>query len=145
MGRQILRVEFDYDFAIIALVTGLRDYRLCWFINKALDIDLQRQDDLEIHLPDKKTLARFSCFYAWNNLERKGIHCISNRSGNNRYLLPELKMIDFIVRISGCYEEQEIDDILEALKCIQQVQSAFRVEVENLRSKQNLILDEPEI
>lgn len=144
LGKLVLDTEFEYDFDLIALVSPVKDYRLCWLINKHLNIDLCRNEDLEINLTREKKLAYFSLYSYYDNLDKLSVFLLNNKF-NNDYLLPELKQADFLLMIKGGLADIEKDRYVSAIKAIPVVQTLFEINPYSLKSKQNLIFDESDI
>jgi hypothetical protein len=46
LNRKVLKFEIDLDFVLIAITTSLKDYRICYYINKCLNFNFTRIDDL---------------------------------------------------------------------------------------------------
>ena len=46
-----LAFDFESDFKLIGIASHENDYRLSWAINKSLNIDFIKADDLLIHHP----------------------------------------------------------------------------------------------
>ncbi|MFH1321040.1 MAG: IPExxxVDY family protein [Bacteroidota bacterium] len=57
MRKRVLNIDIDYDFALIGICCQAEDYRLCWEINKILEIELERRDDITIY-PANKSRTR---------------------------------------------------------------------------------------
>ncbi len=58
-----------------------------------------------------------------------------------KYLLPEFKKVDFFLKIASEYDTKPIRKLLMQLNEIDQVISAFIVEVSEVKSRENLIFD----
>jgi hypothetical protein len=48
LNRKFLKFEIDFDFVLIAVTTSLKDYRACYLINKFLNFNFVKTDDLEL-------------------------------------------------------------------------------------------------
>ncbi len=135
MSKIILSLEEDYDFALLGISCHTKDYRLCWELNKVLNFDLIRSEDLEI---SKASIDKYS-FYEFidedNYLE---YYLISNR-GNSGYLVPEHKKVDFFFMIKGNISDFLIDDILSKVNSLALVLTSFKIDPNQLKSKQNLL------
>ena len=64
---------------------------------------------------------------------------IANRSEKG-LLIPEQKQVDYFFIIRGEIENDKVMDMIRLIKESSLVQTAFRVDVNALKSKQNLIL-----
>jgi hypothetical protein len=136
MTRHQLSVSFDFDFVLIGIVSNIRDYRLCYAINKALGLDLQKQDNLEL-LINKRTESSHYSVYLYENEDSEIFRLISNR-GTKGFLIPEQKQIDYLFMVhSGL--DFSISECIKQLKTILFVQGAYQLDVHKLKSKEHLV------
>lgn len=137
MSKKILRVEYDFDFTLIGISSSIRDYRLCWYINKNLPFRFQRDTDITI-FNEFGNESYHSCFkYSIENLE-VDLYILGNKSGLE-YILPESKESDFLFLSTETlnYEEEKL--ILNGLNKIETVQTAFMLDPNSFRNKENLL------
>lgn len=150
MGKHTLEIDYDYQFLLIGISSHEKDYRLCWAINKKLDIELAKQDSFEIKGKKQTTPSFFSFFLFENPDAFREYVVVANLSESkdassdslfkeNEYLIPEQKMMDYFLIVRGELEEDESEDILNKLREINVIQTAVRIDVTSLKSKQNLI------
>lgn len=136
MSKHLLLDDYDYDFLAIGISCHAKDYRLCWSINKALNINLGKDIDIELTSKKGKTSKHSSYFYI-DELTEKEYRLVSNKS-NNDFLVKEQKQADFYLLLyendSDSYKE-----ILTQLKTINIILMAFEVNVSTLKSKENLL------
>lgn len=141
MARFKLDIEFDYSFHLLAIVSALRDYRLAHFLNKMLTFDFSRKEDIEIKLPKRQRTAYFSIFEYLNKIDKLNFHLMGNKYGQD-LMVPELRQIDFILKIQGDIMPEHLQEISEVLRAIPNIQTVFTVEPLSLKSRQNLLFDE---
>lgn len=137
MAKHKLVWEDDYDFDLIGICSSNSDYRLCWGINKALEYRLERGEDYA--LKSKKEGEYFFSFYEFFNEETgEEVYLIKNQSYNFKKLIPEQDKIDYFLLVKNNYS-YEISDLLARLKQLESILTAFSFNVEDLKSKSNLI------
>lgn len=151
--------EFDeIDYHLIAIHTTLEDYRLAYFINQHLPINLSKSKE-EILISIKEGETQFSRFYfddddnfiSWNLIQNKNEvigkkeiinqDLFSNSSqevATKVFLLPELKKVDYFLKIESD-DDLDIVTIVKKLKTIKSLSTVYVVETENIKSKNNLI------
>lgn len=138
MAKFSLDIEYDYTFALFGLSCHEKDYRICWAINKQLGIELKKENDLEIKEKRQKENSMFP-IYIFND---EGHYCeyfvISNRSDKG-LLIPEQKQADYFLKITGNVPNQEKKRILEAMNEISIILTAYEINPDQLKSKQNLL------
>jgi len=55
------------------------------------------------------------------------------------YLLPEHKTVDYFLKVENTDEQFEIGTVIEKLKSIKVISTAYEIRVEAIKSKNNLI------
>jgi hypothetical protein len=137
LSKKILRVEYDFDFTLIGISSSVRDYRLCWYINKHLPLRFYRDIDLTIY-NELGNESYHSCFkYSIENLETD-LYLLSNKSGNE-YIIPESKESDFFIVSTEALNLEEEKAILTGLNKIEVVQAAFMLDANSFKTKENLL------
>ncbi len=138
-GKITLEVEYDYDFTLLGISCHAKDYKLCWSINKFLNFNFVKEEDVVFSTKKNQSETYFSRYSFVDEDQRLTYTILSNR-GNNDFLLPEhKKQTDFLLKIEGCLNDDQEKELLAALNELEIIQLAFKIEVENLKSKQNLI------
>jgi hypothetical protein len=153
--------EFDeIDYHLIAIHTSLEDYRLAYFINQKLPINLgKNKNEIQINIKEGET--KFSRFYyhdvekgiSWNLVQNKNevIQHKNDKRQNNLfsnismevstkvYLLPEFKKADYFLKIENLEDDLNVTAIQVLLNTIESISTAYTVETNKIRSKNNLI------
>lgn len=140
MSKHRLYVDFDFEFTLICIISSLKDYRLCWAINRALNIQLARQDDVEISNEKKRQEAFFNLFRYEDEIDFLHYYFIANKAAG-AFLLPELKRVDYLLMLRGDAAEDKKEEILRQLKKLAGIETLFAANPAELRSKENLILE----
>jgi hypothetical protein len=152
--------EFDeIDYHLIAIHTSLEDYRLAYFINQMLPINLgKNKNEIQINIKEGET--KFSRFYyydaekaiSWNLIQNKN-EVIQQKNENSQnlfsninlevstkvYLLPEFKKVDYFLKIENMEETMDFLKIQSILNTIENITTAYSVETNKIKSKNNLI------
>ncbi len=139
MAKRTLSYELDYDFSLIGIATGLRSYRVAWWINQTLEIQLARIEPLELLLPKTDILAWFARYeYIIPELE-SSLYLLSN-IGTQGFLIPEYKTLDYFLLFDQETAALLTPDLVRTLRTIKLFQAVVTVEVDQkLRSKQHLV------
>lgn len=152
--------EFDeIDYNLIAIHTSLEDYRLAYFINQKLPINLAKSAD-EVQINIKEGETKFSRFYyyddentvAWNLVQNKNevfqqknnqvqdLFSSSTEGISTKvYLLPEFKKADYFLKIDNTDDSIDVIEIKTILNTIENITTAYAVETKQIKSKNNLI------
>lgn len=152
--------EFDeIDYHLIAIHTSLEDYRLAYFINQKLPINLgKNKNEIQINIKEGET--KFSRFYYhdiekaifWNLIQNKN-EVIQQKRDNRQnlfsnitlevstkvYLLPEFKQVDYFLKIENMGETMNVAEIQDLLNTIESISTAYTVETNKIKAKNNLI------
>jgi hypothetical protein len=152
--------DFDeINYQLVAIHTTLEDYRLAYFINKKLPINLSNNKN-EIHINIKEGGAKFSRFYyhdkdkevSWNLIQNKN-EVIQRKKDSSQnlfsnldmevstkvFLLPEFKKVDYFLKIENTEELMDISQIKILLNTIENISTAYSVVTQKIKSKNNLI------
>ncbi|NEU10480.1 IPExxxVDY family protein [Flavihumibacter sp. R14] len=139
MNRTTLKYELDLDFVLIAITSPLKDYRLCFKINKELQIDLNRLDDLELILHAGSQPGYFSRYWFTDPHNEIEFNLLANK-GTEGFLIPEMKKVDFFLLIRNYIDSDELKALIAGLNRIPEVLVAAEVDPRKLKSKENLII-----
>ncbi|RYJ41519.1 IPExxxVDY family protein [Flavobacterium beibuense] len=146
------------DYELIAIHSSLEDYRLAYFINRELSILLEKSPK-NIGIKVKEGESCFSRFIyedidkdiTWNLIENKNT-IVSKQEENislfdaagldvstNVFLLPEFKKVDYIIKIENICGHLALEELIEKLLKIRHVTTAYKIDHQKLKSKNNLI------
>jgi hypothetical protein len=151
--------EFDeIDYQLIAIHSSLEDYRLAYYINQNLPINL-RKENCNIQISNKEGETQFTRFVfedskdiVWNLVQNKndvfapsqnsnqGLFAETNNKFSTKiYLIPEFKKVDYFLKIENGEVNIDVSKITNCIKKIERVSTVYTVEVEKIKSKSNLI------
>ena len=136
MAKLTLEVEEDYDFELVGICSHVKDYRLSWEINKALEYDLEKDDNYEINVKGDRQSYSFFSFIDDENLVE--FYLINNRRSNG-ILIPEEKKSDYFLMIRGVLRGGHKEELIEKISNIKNVLTTYEIEVDQLKSKSNLL------
>ncbi len=130
-----LKVESDLfeGYSLLALVTPLKDYRLAYFINDALNFQLKKYDDLRLSGKE----SAFSWYYYSQGSNYLRCMLISNMEEKGR-LIPGQR-IDFILLIKNIVDNEQRAEILSKLRKISSVSAAFEIDMSTIRNMDVLL------
>ena len=159
--KLILDEDLDEPFTLIAIHCSEEDYKLAYLLNQHLGTGFKRKkvdldfsaNGLKINFPlydfeDKKKhfhyyLVANSCHSVEENLlNSPGLFAaLVSDKATTHFLLPEFKNVDYFLKIYSENDILPLRKLLAEINEIKQVISAYSVEVENIKSKNNLIFD----
>ncbi|MCS4433626.1 IPExxxVDY family protein [Aquiflexum gelatinilyticum] len=140
MKRNKLVVEHLYEFELLGFVAPVKDYKMAWIINNALDLKLAKTDDYELEFISSTRL----CISQYKSEKENGfIQLLKNKSfgldTNSLYLIPELKIIDYFLLIQDFTSEVDINDYIERLSGNGLIQNVVKLDIDKIKSKENLL------
>lgn len=151
--------EFDeIDYQLIAIHSSLEDYRLAYYINQNLPINLKKEN-CNIQISNKEGETQFTRFVfedskdiVWNLVQNKNDVFVPSQNSNQGlfaetnnkfstkiYLIPEFKKVDYFLKIENGEVNIDMSKITNCIKKIDRVSTVYAVEVEKIKSKNNLI------
>ena len=133
--KNVLNVDDDYDFSILGISCHAKDYRLCWEINKALSVDLEKQSYITSENQSEMAFSNASYFDEENHIE----YTIISNKNEGGVLIPEHSRLDYFFKIHGPQHEFIADDCKSALLNIDFVLAVVELNPSQLKSKMNLI------
>lgn len=159
------KLLFDYEekekYSLLAIHCSEEAYKVAYLLNKHLGLQLKREvldldysrENIDITYPLFKfdDSFEYTTFYLVAN-KCKSIVAVeavttslfsedtSEKTVTN-YLLPEFKKVDFFLKIHSEYEVYPLQDIIGEINKIKQIISAYHLEAESIKSKNNLIFD----
>ena len=138
MAKKILKINYDdgMDFLLFGISTGFKDYRICFELNRALDINLERIDEHILLVGKNNSQLKYERFRYINEYDQC-YTLIANRN-EKHLLLPELNMIDFLLMIDPA-EGINKEEFLKNIKAIELVSAAFLFNPIEIKSRQNLL------
>ncbi len=138
LNRKFLKFEIDLDFVLIAVTTSLKDYRICYLINKSLNFNFIKIPDLPVDISRDATPVLFSIYhYNWETTETD-FYFIANK-GSEGYLIPEMKKADYFLLIKNYIDDDDLDNLLSALNKIPEIVAAVKIDPKKIKSRENLL------
>jgi len=136
--RQTLHTEIDLHIKLMGICSQEFDYKLCFMINKELNIDLLRIEDIEIFFPKLNIKGSYATYHYEDEEMMLDYKLVANYhpAGN---LIPEAEKYDYLLIMSGEVDYIEETTIKKALRNIESVIFTSEINVKELKSKNNLI------
>lgn len=157
LHKLILEDVFEEDlYTLIAIHCTIEDYRLAYLLNKYLGITLTRKQSgkdkkkEEVNYPvfeweDEKQLINWSLVS--NTYKKEGVREVNQESlfetqqkiTKTFYLVPEHKTVNYFLKIDNEFSFSKEKFILNNILKIPQIATAYSIDTNQLKSKDNLI------
>ena len=148
----VLNYQNDHDYKLIGLHTSLEDYRLAFFLNERLSIQLNRyQDDLDFDDDHAQyPLYIYNCdktYTYWSLISNKYTYVSRDISSNNLFdeqyqttvLIPEKKQVDYFLKIESEMNMPELETLLIKINGIKNILTSYSINPKSLKSRDFLI------
>lgn len=136
MPKKVLKLDFEsnFDFSLAGLVCGYRDFRLCFELNLALNLNFVRNEDIYLSAGRPGSRTRHS-YYNFMGADSETYHVLSNRDkGNTGFYIPEMRNIDFFLLVTGLNNYTDMDNIIEIIRSIEIVTGIYEINPKELKS-----------
>ena len=134
-----LKEKESYNFGLIGISSPENDYRISWILNNTMGYRLVKQEDLEVYhkrLEDTQAFHQFR----YNDEETLLLYRLISNRCENGYLLEEMSNIDYLIQVSGEFNEKFIGVLVKKLNTLKEVTLAFPVDPATLKSRKKLLL-----
>lgn len=163
MANHKLHYEEDPEepFTLIAIHCSDEEYKVAYLLNKYLNTRFKRRK-LDIDFTSDGLMTTFPIFDFVDDINYNQYYLVSNKcrtldlsmqssgglfsemdsdKAKDHFLLPEFKKVDFFLKIYSDFENISVSSLISDINKITQIVSAYIVETDNIKSKNNLILD----
>ena len=129
----------EEDFCLLGVVADEPDYKLCWMINQALDMNFEKQEDLQLYHRKRNEEQVFSLFSYYDPDALITYRIIRNKSENG-YFLDELKNIDYLIHIQGEIHADRISGFMQSVNSLQPVRMCVPSDLSRIKNKERLFI-----
>ena len=165
MAKKSFRIDFeyDYDFILIGICSPLKDYHMCYQLNKELGTSLYRSSsDVSIDFFEEIEKGQFSLYEYWDEQYENQWYLLSNKckilchdglqnegtifdgfiheEKKTKYLIPENSKVDFYIQVHGIFSENAKLEMIKNIKKLNRVVNAYEICINDIASKENLII-----
>ncbi len=137
--RHKLDLAIEEDFCLLSVVTDEPDYKLCWMINHTLDMNFEKQEELQLFHRKLDEEQVFSLFSYHDNDAMISYRIIRNRAENG-YFLDELKNIDYLIHIQGEINTTRISNFMLSVGALEPVRMCVPSDLSRIKNKERLLL-----
>lgn len=147
----------DEPFTLFGIHCTIEDYRLAYQLNKALRINLYRKPN---NLDDDNPKINYAIYEWTDNQKLITWHLVcnsckieeelnveeditklnlGNKTTKSYYLMPELKKINFLLKVSSHLSAVKQKLLLQDMQSITEIITAYTIQPQQIKSKHNLI------
>ena len=144
---------YEEKYSLLGIHTTLGDYKLAYVLNHHLGVRFNKAS-FNLDFENEKSDASFSIYTYENSTHDSEWYLIANSEKKENkvqeeglllnteiknYLIPEKKKIDFFIKIVEDIPSEEIQKLVNKIKNINQVITAYTIDTNTLKSKDILI------
>lgn len=131
-----LKLDFDYfeDYSLLSIATQMKDYTLAFHINKTLEINLKKYDDLVVNGRD----AAYPWFYYTEGSNYPTYYLIGNNHPNGK-INPSQKGIDYYLMIKELFDDDMLNRYASGLRKAPGVLGVFNTNMSAIKNMDVLI------
>ena len=119
--RFTLDCSGELDFAVLAINSHTKAYKLCWNINKYVQLNFEKKKDYSIK--EELWFSRYTSVCA-DDVEYT---LLANQSKEG-YLIPDQKSVNFFLLIKNDYWQQEKTEFINKLRDIKDILLVFELD-----------------
>ena len=119
--RYTLDCPGEADFALLAINSHIKGYKLCWNINNSLQVNFEKQKDHNIK--DELWFARYM-YICDDGIE---YNLLENRSKKG-YLIPNEKSVNYFLIVKNDYWQEDKAEFMKKLRDIEDVLLVFELD-----------------
>ena len=159
--KLILEGDFQEEFSLIAIHCSEEPYKMAYMLNKRMSLRLSRTK-LDVDFSSQGLDISFPLFEYEDELSYIIYNLISNKNKSltakfqssgglfsnvssektiTTFLLKEFKNVDYFLKIQSEYEKVSTRKLISTINEIEQVISAYTIDSEKIKYKNNLIFN----
>ena len=139
MKKYILDIDNEEETFFYGILSAEKNARLAWLLNKAFDLDLQRENSIEWFNQSTNENFYFNKFVFNDELNHLKYTFFSN-SDDGINLFSELRTIQYFILIEGGLTFFDKKNFSNKVKAIKEIQHISLIDQKRLKQKVNLIL-----
>jgi hypothetical protein len=137
------KISFVYnltdEYCTIGICSHLKDYKLCWNLNKTLNINLSKYEDFS-KSGKNSTKEKYSFFYYNDQNNRNTIFLLTNKN-NNISLFDKIPEADYLLLIKGQIASKKIEELIFSLKKTSNILTVFLVNLEKIKEANGFLTE----
>lgn len=140
--QKVHKLDFhqELDFLLIGIISGHKDYRLCFELNKSLALEMYRCKDLVLSA-GRPGSSTSHAWFTYGGNDRECYHLIGNRDlDHTGFFMPEMRNVDYFLLIHGAASNFALDKVVEHLRQIKVVSAAYEIEPAELKSAEAFLI-----
>lgn len=160
LSHKLMLDDVEDSYHLLAIHSSLEEFKMAFHLNRSLQLSLKRAAiDVDFNhgevqalypLYTYREIAQYRTYYLFKNKYKGSVKKVVSSgslfieeeiSTQLTYLIPEYKKVDYFLKIEDDLGEELIQELLNTISRIPRVITTYIVDVNQLKSKNNLIVD----
>ena len=140
--KKVVKLEFenDFEFLLAGVISGFKDYKLCYVLNHLLQLNFVRHQDVTVPVGKPGSFTRHSYFSALGK-DQEHYHIISNRDKDGTgAFIPEMKSIDFFILVSEMPGNFNMNELTKKIRAIENISGIYEIDPSEMKSADAFLL-----
>ncbi len=128
------------DYRVAGIASGFRNFRVCFEVNKVLELNLTRVEDVTIPAgrPGSQTVH---AFYNGAFDEDHPCYLVANKDKRGSgSLIPELKTFDYFLIVYSTISKEQFRIIMDKLRQIDIISGIYEIDPEEIKSSEAFVI-----
>ncbi|MEQ9404520.1 MAG: IPExxxVDY family protein [Cyclobacteriaceae bacterium] len=141
MKKNKLDLTYEFDFELAGIVCNKKEYKLAWYLNSELQINLEKKEDIKIEFSSQPAIliSNFKYETEFLTIELLKNRLLSGGGNKPRYLISELMQFDYLLKLRDETGEMTISNVCTIIREIPLIEYVIALSFDGLKSKENLL------
>lgn len=137
-----LDIDYTNEYAFIGISCHLKDYRLCFYLNKELDFKFKKIEDFN-QLDESQQTHPYSVYF-YNCPDSNTNFCLISNHHAEMKLIPSLKQFDFFLLFQQNLSKNSKVELIRKIKKVPNMLMAYEIDFSKM-NKINYLITELEL
>jgi len=136
MGKKILKLDpqIQEEYLVAGIISGFKNYRICFELNKNLKIDLSRVEDFTLE-SDRPGSMTCHAKYKWKGDFADTCVLLSNKDTRSTgYFCPEYKNIDYFLIFDAPLSVDDFEKCKQKIRDIDVITGVYEIDLKKIKS-----------
>ena len=134
-----LSIDYTGEYEFIGIACHLKDYRLCFHLNKELEFQFRKMDDFVLE-DERKREHPYSVYYYRCNDTHADFCLLSNHHAEMK-LIPGLRQFDYFLILQSHLSTSQKTSLIQKIKKVPNMIMAYQIDYSKMKEINHLISD----
>lgn len=160
LSHKLLLDDVEEDFYLLAIHSSLEEYKMAFYLNKFLQLNLKRAR-FDVDFNHGAVQAQYPLYQFKEQAKYRSIYLVKNKykgpvkkivssgslfveeevSPQQTYLIPEYKEVDYFLKVEEDMDVDRLQELVNRVALIPNIITTYSVDPNQLKSRNNLILE----